>query len=480
MKKFLERNKVLLSILFIIMVVIIGIIILRNIYKTKIYEIDKANYSLRYDSTWKTVKEEEMEANLIHKKSKSQLNIKINEIQDEYQYKTLEELSDNLLYNIQEQNKSYKLIHRETSKITQNNVDGVKMLFETDNSQVIVYFYRQGSKMVVFTYEALFDYFDILLDSVNSIIYSFSINNQSFDVITNINLNTNSINYTEQKDVSSLLTDTISEEIASSNYIVNYSIPSNFKLIEYNTKYGNYKFDGFPIEKNLDLKTNILKCNLYEYLDRENDVSIYKSYNLNSYNRSKEEIDKFGEEPLSYIYKNSYLNNNEMIENIAIIFELNKDHIFIVKISSKGIGIPEDVVKMIKINDIKNIASNIKIEKEDGFLIDKLKKFVDYTNNQTEEITLKVPERYQEIDKDNNLYEKRNYVYNYNKEKGIYESEVSYEINNFEVDTILELLDSEINYLKGYGEYKPFTEEKNIEVNSRKYRVFDRTYTRYK
>ena len=60
MKKFLERNKVLLSILFIIMVVIIGIIILRNIYKTKIYEIDKANYSLRYDSTWKTVKEEEM------------------------------------------------------------------------------------------------------------------------------------------------------------------------------------------------------------------------------------------------------------------------------------------------------------------------------------------------------------------------------------------------------------------------------------
>ena len=115
MKKVLERNKVLLSILFIIMVVIIGIIILRNIYKTKIYEIDKANYSLRYDSTWKTVKEEEMEANLIHKKSKSQLNIKINEIQDEYQYKTLEELSDNLLYNIQEQNKSYKLIHRETS-----------------------------------------------------------------------------------------------------------------------------------------------------------------------------------------------------------------------------------------------------------------------------------------------------------------------------------------------------------------------------
>ncbi len=211
--------------------------------------------------------------------------------------------------------------------------------------------------------------FDILLDSVNSIIYNFSIKEQVFNVTTSIKLETKEISYTEQEDISNLLNDTRKEEIASSNYLVNYSIPNNFKAIDYDTKYGSYRFENLSMGTDITLNTSILKCNLYEYLDREDSPNIYDS-NLNSYNQAKETLNKFGEEPISYIYKNNYLSNNKITENITLVFELNNNHIFIVEISSNGIGIPEKLVKMIKINKIENIASNIKIEKKDGYLIE--------------------------------------------------------------------------------------------------------------
>lgn len=477
MKEFIEKNKNVLLIILVIIVIIVGIsifFIIRNNIKTKIHEIDRSNYSLKYDNTWKTVKEDDNEIELLHKKSKSKLDLKINELEDGIQYKSIDEIFDSLLYNIQGQNNNYKLIYKEKTKLTKNNIDGNKILFEANDSQAAIYFIKQGNKIAVITYEATYTYFDILLDSVNSIIYNFSIKEQVFNVTTSIKLETKEISYTEQEDISNLLNDTRKEEIASSNYLVNYSIPNNFKAIDYDTKYGSYRFENLSMGTDITLNTSILKCNLYEYLDREDSPNIYDS-NLNSYNQAKETLNKFGEEPISYIYKNNYLSNNKITENITLVFELNNNHIFIVEISSNGIGIPEKLVKMIKINKIENIASNIKIEKKDGYLIGNLKRFTDFTYEQTEEITLKIPENYQELDKDNNLYKERHYVLNYSEEKDNYEYEISYETNSLSIESELKILDDAIN--KDYGKYKDFSPSNDITIDNRNFKVYERGYT---
>ena len=476
MKIFIEKNKkILLTILIILITITVGIIIFFSVKKilnkSKIRDVTKNNYFVQYDNSWKVVKEDEKEFELHHKKSNSIFNIKINDLNEEDQYKTMDEILDNLLYNIQEQNKDYKLIYKENAKLTKNNMEGYTILFENETKQAEISFYKQGDKIVVLTFEASFEYFDILIDSVNNIIYSFSANGQKYDVVSNINLNTTEITYTEQPDVEELLSKTNEYQIANANYLVQYSIPDYFETQDYDSQYGNYRFK----DKNIQLRTSILKCNLYEYLDEENSLNIYDSYNLNNYNKEKAELNKFSNEPLGYIYKNSYLTNNQITENIAIIYELNNNHIFIAEISSEGVGIPEKLVNMIKITKSENIASNITVEKKEEKLIGKLKRFTDYTREKTEEITLKLPENYQEVDKEINLFKERNYAVNYDEEKEIYEFEVQYQTISFGIESELEILDKAI--YKDYGKYKEFEQINDITVNNKVFKAYKRGYT---
>lgn len=472
MKIFVEKNKkILVTILIILITITVGIIIFLSVNKSKIQNITKNNYFVQYDNSWKVVKEDEKEFELHHKKSNSILNIKINDLNEEYQYKTIDEILDNLLYNIQEQNKDYKLIYKENAKLTKNNMEGYTILFENETKQTEISFYKQGDEIVVLTFEASFEYFDILIDSANSIIYNFNVYEQKYDVVSNINLNTTEITYTEQPEIDEELSKTNEYQIANANYLVQYSIPDYFETQDYDSQYGNYKFK----DKNIQLRTSILKCNLYEYLDEENSLNIYDSYNLNNYNKEKAELNKFSNEPLGYIYKNSYLTNNQITENVVIIYELNNNHIFIAKISSEGVGITEKLVNMIKITKSENIASNITVEKKEEKLIGKLKRFTDYTREKTEEITLKLPNNYQEFDKETNLFEERHYAVNYDEEKEIYEFEVQYQTISFGIESELEILDKAIN--KDYGEYKEFEQINDITVNNKVFKAYKRGYT---
>ncbi len=480
MIKFFKRYKsTLLIVLIIITILILGITIYSIITntKTKIQQINNNIYSLQYDNSWKKIIEEENEIKLLHKKSKSELNITIKNLENEHQYKSLEEITDSLLYNIQEHNKNYSLIHKEKSKIPKSDIDLYRILLESDSSQVMIDLYKQGNRIIVFTYESTFRYFDILLDNVKRIINSFTLNEQTFDVISNINLYTTDIHYTEQEDVTKLLNNVEEYEIAASNYCVNYSIPSNFKLIDYNTRQGSFKFENITDGTNIDLRTSILQCNLYEYLDREETPNIYSKYNLNLYNEVKEEINILNNEPLSYIYRNSYLYKNKITENITIVFELNKNHIFIVELSSRGIGIPKELITMIKVNTTENIASSIKIQKEDIFLTGNLKRFVDSTYKQTEEIKLKLPDNYKELDKEENLYRKRNYVCGYDKVKDIYEYEITYETVKSNIDTQLEIINKDKENLKEYGKYTELSKGKERTIHDKKFMEYERGYT---
>ena len=472
MKIFIEINKkVLITILIILIIIsILGIIIFFSINKIsgrpKIRDVTKDDYSVQYDNSWELIKEEDREFKLQHKKSNSMLDIQIKDLEEESQYKTVDEILDNLLYNIQEQNKDYKLIYKQSAKLTKNNMEGYKILFESETKQAEVSFYKQEDKIVVFTFEATFEYFDILIDSVNSIIYSFNVNEQKYDVVSNINLETTEITYTEQSDLDEVLEKTNEYQIASANYLVQYSIPDYFELQSYDSEEGRYKFK----DKNIQLETSIKQVNLYEYLDKNDRPNIY-----NDYGEENEQLSKFSDQPLGYIYKNNELTNEQITEYISIVYELSNNRIFVVEISSKGIGITKKLINMIKIIKSENIASNIIVEKNDGKLIGKLKRFIDYKKEKIEEITLKLPDNYQEIDKQGNLFKRRNYAVNYDEEKEIYEIEVKYETISTSIDNELESLDG-MTY-KNYGNYKEFKQIDDIIVNNKTFKAYKRGYT---
>lgn len=132
-------------------------------------------------------------------------------------------------------------------------------------------------------------------------------------------------------------------------------------------------------------------------------------------------------------------------------------------------GIPEELIKKIKINETQNIASNIEIEKDNNFLIGKLKSFTNYNCEETEEITLKIPEKYTEIDKNNNLYEERNYVLNFNEEKQSYDYEVTYKISSLDIENQLSVISNKDN--------KSYKNNKDITLDDKTFKIYERKYT---
>ncbi len=477
MRKFLEKNKKrIIVLLAILILIVVAVLIYNYAKKNKINVVTTVNYSVKYDDTWEVDKQEDMEINLIHKKSKSSLNFKLSELQEEKQYSTIEEIFDSLIYNIQEQNPDYKLIYKEPAKITKQNIDGYKMLFETNDRQAMISTYRYEDKLVIITYEATYEYFDILIDNANSIINNFNLNEENFNLETGINIETQEIKYSEQHEVSDLLKDTKQEEIAENNYLVKYSIPSNFKLTEYNTQLGHYEFQGVEDLGTISLNTSILPRSIFECLDKDESKNIFLNYNLDSYENVEEQLNKYEDENLAYIYRNKYTSNGIDTENIELIFELDKNHIFVAAISAMDLGIPKELVNMIKINESKNIASNIDIVKENGYLIGKLKKYSDYTYENTQEITLKLPENYEEVDKLNNLYAERNYTVEYNDELGIGKYDVAYRLTTIsDINSEIEQLNEEIN--TGLGKFENCKQLQDITVNDKNFKVYERGRT---
>ena len=346
MKNLLKKTVFFLLIIIVIVITIL-IVVKKNEKHNNELQLTTENYSLIYDDTWEINKQENNSIDLIHKKSKSSINILIIELEDDIKYKVLDEIFDSFLYNIKEQNNDYSLLNKEKTYF--NDIDAYKLLYENDNYQDLVYIYKQGGRVVTITYEAPKEYFDILIDNANNIIKSFKLNEKKFDVLSHINLETSEITFSHSDEVLDLLGNEKNETYSENGYEVIFSIPENFTQ----TQLGNYNFESLKSGEYISLRRNIYSKNIYEYLDKDSSFNVYSMYNLNSYNESNVQINKFMDEPLTYIYKNSYLNNNIITENIELIFELDINHILRVQISSYGTSIPEELVKMIKIIEKK-------------------------------------------------------------------------------------------------------------------------------
>jgi len=477
-----EYKLAIIIALLIIIIGSIGIVFYLKLNDNKIKEFKNEYYTFNYNSSWKIKDKNEKSISLVHDKDAT-LNIEIVSLEDEYRYLPIEDLLDEFLYNIENQNKDYSLLFKESAYITKNNYEGCKMLYENGESQAMVVICKKTDSLIIFKYEATNNYFDILLDSAQNIIYTFNSIDKQFELSYKLNVETTDINWNSNEEITSGLKDVENYEIAYKNYLVNFSVPVNFELSEFDStsKYFNYR--GLS-NGSITLSADIWNTNIYEYI--EEDGSLYTNYKYikegEDYSNFQENIKQMElENGIGYIYKNSYTyagySGDTKYEEVVLIYELDTSHIFTIKLVATKISIPEELVSKIKLNSSKNYASYINNKIENGNLICELKEFTDYERTEIQVVTLKVPEKYKEINKGYyNIYTHRNFGFNYNEETEIYEYDVEYEIYS-SLDSKLDSINSDYDSHKNKGEYKELEFKETLTLNGKTCDIYEGGYT---
>lgn len=456
-----------------------------------IKEINEKKYSLKYDDTWKIKEKEENRITLKHN-SGSEITFEINKLENDYKYLAIEDFIDDLMYSIQLQNENYKLLSSQDYKLTNNQISSYKLFYENGNNQIMVVLYKLNDELVMISYDASKDYFDILLDSVNSMINKFNINEEQFDLQSQLKLEMSNINYLTNDDLDNKLTEIKTYEVANNNYQVEYSIPSIFVQNELNSKMGmfNYKTDNGYINISVD----IIRRNIYEYLDNDEYLDLYNKYSYlhdeknSEYISFSEALAKLDSEKENYIYKNSYeyefqleKNRTNYHENYELLYTLDKNHYLKIIIETQNINVSEKMIQMINVKSITNYASYIKSFNDENYITSELKIFSDNNRNKIEVVRIKIPNKYREVDKKENIYVDRWYGLNYNDELSLYDYDIHYSLTNLSMEDVIKIFNNgDIKYYNGNNLVysNDFTSnEKNFKVYTGGYaKIYDIIY----
>lgn len=143
---------------------------------------------------------------LNHKSSKSLLKIEIITLDKEYKYTDIDDLIDEIIYNVDEQNKNYKLISKQKDTFTKYEFKGYKLLYETEAEQTMIMTFKKSDKLIVASYEAKNKYFDMLLDSVQNIVYNFNTADETFELKNSIKKESSKISYSKSEDLDKIIT----------------------------------------------------------------------------------------------------------------------------------------------------------------------------------------------------------------------------------------------------------------------------------
>ena len=490
-------KKYKIAIIIALVILLVGVLCLAifNMLKSnsKLIALDEKNYSLKYDNSWKLKEKTDNYVSLNHKSSKSLLKIEVIDLEQEYKYSDIDDLIDEIVYNIGQQNKTYKLISKQKNIFTKYEFKGYKLLYETETEQVMIMIFKKSDKLIVASYEAQNKYFDMLLDSVQNIVYNFNTIDESFELKNSIKTETSEISFSESEDLDEILTDSKEYEIGNNNYKVIYEVPSSFELNSFNTTRNYFNLRKYD-KAQMTISVNIYNQNVYEYLDKDNFSNVYSDY---KYYREDENISDFEEHISeleseysdSYIYINSYKKdaikyNNKLEaesykrtdENVKLIYSLNKNHIFIITIESTGSPITKKLLDSIKIKSVTNYSSYTKNKIDNGYIIAELQKYIGYEKNKVNNIIIKLPESYKEIDKKNNLYNERYFGLNYDEDKGLYDYIIHYEFSvTNDVAKNVELLST--SFTKVYGECNYYQAVGNITFNDKQFIEYVGGYT---
>ena len=483
LKKFYKKNKLIVNTaatVFIVGAVILTtFLVIANNNKLKEYSTD--TYTIKYDKSWKIKDKTQNTVELKHK-SKSKINIEIVTLKEENKYLESEDLIEELLYSVGIENKEYKLLQKQESNITKYNYNGYKILYETEDNQVLVVLAKKADKVLLFTYEAKNDYFDIVYDSVQNILYNFKIEDKTYEISKSVDIKTEEIKWSENEKLLKKVKKNKDYVIANNNYEIVVSAPSNFKIKTFESTYGTYEFSGLD-KGSINMDISIYNRNLYQYLETDETLgTLYYEYSYqrktDSYKKFKETLSTYDSKYKSYIYKASYeyklLNKNQKHENVILVYEINKNHIVVIKIESVDNKISKQLIDKIKIKKATNYSRYISNEIEDEKKVAVLKRFSDYKRTKYDEIKIKLPVSYEELDYESNIYQERYYGINYDKKNDIYQYNVNYSLtgNTITPDRVISNI-----WISTQGAYQPLVYEKTVTYNEKEYDVYFGGYT---
>ncbi len=496
MKKIVEiLRKYKISVCVALVIIVIGIlgIVYYSCNFSRIKEFSNDYYSFQYDNGWSINKKTEEKVLLKHGRN-AKIDIEIIELTDELKYSSIEDLIDEIVYNIENQNKSYKLLSKKDAIVSKYEYKGFKLLYENNDSQVMSTVYKKSDKLIMINYEANIDYFDILLDSVQSVIYYFDVKEKKYDLSNKIAIDTEVVSYSKDGDLDSNLGNSATYEIADNNYYVKYSIPSNFELSDFDSKTNYFNLKGVE-DKDIVIYAAIYKANIFEMLDRDDRTSVYSEYEMykdgKDYSDFEEKLTKIDGKVDTYLYKNSYNYDKALTfdekfniketkrrdENVTLLYVLNRNHVLVIKVKAEGSSITKKLIDSICVNEIKNYSSYVTSEKKNGVLVSNLKRYTDYDKKKIDEVIINLPDKYHEIQKYNNIYSEREYGLNYDVDKDLYDYEIRYILTTSYTE-IGQQVDS-INgmFSKAYGEYHYLTQSNDILLNDYNFKVYYGGYT---
>ena len=171
-QKELDKKKNLLMSIFVIFLVAIVILaawifLFKNTSRINKYENNFL--SVKYDSSWTLSKTTDDSISFVHKSS-SYIDIKINKLKSNNLNSDISAIADEVKYDIEQQNSNYKLLKEDTKIISKNRYDAYRMLYENGDNQSLVIVLRKDDYIFIVNYTAKDIYFDILLDSFETIL----------------------------------------------------------------------------------------------------------------------------------------------------------------------------------------------------------------------------------------------------------------------------------------------------------------------
>lgn len=165
----MKKIKYLLIVLILLGIITLG---LSYSYNVKIREYANDDFKIKYDTTWKIVEKKDG-LKLNHKKSNGIINIQCKTLDKNYMDTKLEDIIVDIKDSIENQNTDYKLIN--VYNDYSSKYDSFSYLYEKDNLQTLVNVYKKDNKIIIIYYEVDSEYYDIVLDSAESIFNSLEI-----------------------------------------------------------------------------------------------------------------------------------------------------------------------------------------------------------------------------------------------------------------------------------------------------------------
>lgn len=435
MKKILNQNikKITISLLVLLLIVSAIYIYMLLSNKIKIKTYNNNFFSIKYDSSWGMYDSSKSSTLLKHSDNAS-IKINIETLDETYKYENLNTLIDDIIYGIEKQNSNYVMLGQEEVKLTKNNIDGYKILYESDDNQVLVAIIKQSDKLVTFTYEAKYDYFDILLDSAQNILYNFELVKDKINYNSKLEeIKTNAIGYTGTDKIEG----TREYEISNFHYTIKYTIPNNFIIHSFNNTYGYYYEKDRDYNSEIKINTAINNLNIYESINKKSsgildEIERLKENDSNS--NVNMEVDK-GDIKDSYIYKVTYDSNNKYLDKkskkelIYMLIPLDNSHTFKVTIESIDKSVSEDLIKSINIVSKEKYSKNIELNYENDYVVNDMKYML---NTYDEYLNLKLytPKIYNELDYQSNINEYRYFGYGYDSKRDSYNTNISYYLSS--------------------------------------------------